>query len=120
MNDLSLNRALAAGRLAIGLTLLARPQVVRPLAGAQTDRGAVRALARGVGCRDVFLGAVGLGAPEAAAARLLAVAAFVDVNDAVAIGAERGDLPRAAPVLAATAFGVALLQLWLAARLNRA
>jgi hypothetical protein len=108
--------AVAAGRVALGLTAMAWPSVpARPLVGAAAGDVAGRVLGRAVGARDV---ASALGAPRAlghvaaepgSACTWIAAGALSDCLDVLASLSSWRDLPRRSrwPVVASAA-GAAL------------
>ena len=92
--------AVAAGRVELGLTALARPSVpARPWVGAAADEVAVRVFGRALGARDLALGLGALSAlhgvaaePESACA-WVAAGALADALDVTASLASWGELP---------------------------
>jgi hypothetical protein len=103
---------LNAGRVALGLSLIAAPHVVAGMwLGADGRRPAVRVLGRAFGARDLVLGAGTLGAMRSGqSARPWVVAGLVaDATDLGATLAGRDHLPRSsAPALVGIA-GAALV-----------
>jgi hypothetical protein len=107
-------RSFGAGRAGLGLVLLVAPDAVTERwlgAAGQTD--AARVLARGLGARDIVLGA-GAIAGSAESARPWVLAAVVaDLADAFASGVASG-IPRGGRIgTVALAAGSALLGAWL-------
>lgn len=109
--------AVAAGRVAIGVTALAWPSVpARPWVGAAADDVAVRVFGRALGARDVALGLGALMALQdqtaeaAGPARVwIAAGALSDALDVVATVSSWRDLPRVTRwLVAASAAGAAL------------
>jgi hypothetical protein len=108
--------AVAAGRVALGLTALARPSVpARPWVGAAADGVAARVFGRALGARDLALGLGALGAlqgvaaePESATA-WVAAGALSDALDVTASLASWGELPRRSRWLVVAAAGGAAL-----------
>ena len=111
--------ALAAGRVAVGVTALAWPSVLaRPWVGAAADDLAARVFGRALGARDIALGLGALAAlqrPAAGAGEMgparawVAAGALSDALDVVATVASWRELPRAGRWLVlATAGGAAL------------
>ena len=109
--------AVAAGRVALGLTALAWPVVpARPWVGAAADDVAVRVLGRALGARDL---ALGLGAVAAlqrpagasgSASTWVAAGALSDALDVAASLWSWRDLPRTGRwLVAASAGGAALI-----------
>jgi hypothetical protein len=93
--------AVAAGRVALGLTALAWPSVPsRPWVGASADDLAARVFGRALGARDVALGAgaltaLGREAAQPGSARAwVAAGALSDTLDVVASVSSWRDLPR--------------------------
>ena len=90
--------ALAAGRLALGVAVLAAPEkVTARWLGTHASHPAVRYLARSLGVRDVALGVLALQTlddPELGP-RAQAACAVVDSVDALATLAVRSELPAA-------------------------
>ena len=98
MSPRLLARVLAAGRIALGLGLLAMPaRVGAGWLGELAERPAVGALLRLIGARDLVLGAIALHTidhPEVGP-RWQATCAAVDSSDVLATVAARADLPPA-------------------------
>jgi hypothetical protein len=93
--------AVAAGRVAIGLSALARPSVPsRPWVGAASDDLAARVFGRALGARDVALGLGALSALRSTAAEpgsastWVAAGALSDALDVVATVSSWRELPR--------------------------
>jgi hypothetical protein len=108
--------AVAAGRVAIGLTALAWPSVpARPWVGAAADDVAARVFGRALGARDVALGLGALAAltgpaSQAGPARAwIAAGALSDALDVVATLSSWRDLPRVTRWLVAASAGGAAL-----------
>ena len=108
--------AVAAGRVALGLTALAWPAVpARPWVGASADDLAARVFGRALGGRDLALGLGALAAlrrPDAepgAAASWVAAGALSDALDVAASLASWRDLPRITRWLVAASAGGAAL-----------
>jgi len=108
--------AVAAGRVALGLTAIAWPSVpARPLAGAAAGDVAGRVLGRAVGARDVALG-LGvlramrhLAAEPGSARAWIAAGALSDSLDVIASLSSWRDLPRRSRwLVVASAAGAAL------------
>ena len=108
--------AVAAGRVALGVTALAWPSVpARPWVGAAADGVAARVFGRALGARDLALGLGALAAlqdsgAEAGSARAwVAAGALSDALDVVASLSSWRDLPRVTRwLVAASAAGAAL------------
>jgi hypothetical protein len=116
--------ALAAGRVALGLAVLAAPeQVTSRWLGAHARHPAVRYLSRSLGARDVALGALALATLGDArtAARVQLACASADAVDALATIEARDELPAIGVVGTVTIAGAAALAgVELARRLARA
>jgi hypothetical protein len=110
-------RAVAAGRVALGLAALAWPSVpARPWVGAAADDLAARVFGRALGARDLALGlgaltALQRPAAEPGAARAwVAAGALSDALDVAASLSSWRELPRGSRwLVAASAGGAALL-----------
>jgi hypothetical protein len=108
--------AIAAGRVALGLTALVWPSVpARPWVGASADDLAARVFGRALGARDLSLGLgalIALRRPPAEAGeavRWVAAGAVSDALDVAASVSSWPDLPRAGRwMVAASAGGAAL------------
>lgn len=123
MDPTLLAKLLAGGRVAIGLALFVAPrQAARRWIGDDVDRTGTRMAVRGLGARDVALGAGLLAALEDGATtdRWLEAGAVADLADAAAVLLAR-DERRAGAVLAtvAVAGGAAALGIWLRQQLPR-
>ena len=109
--------AVAAGRVALGLTALAWPMVpARPWVGAGADDLAVRVFGRALGARDLALGLGALAAlqhPASApgsASAWVAAGALSDALDVAASARSWRELPRTGRwLVAASAGGAALI-----------
>ncbi len=118
----NLARALNAGRVALGASLVFAPRLTaRPWLGLDAAREPTTVVARAHGFRDAVLGAIALqavGSPGAGA-RHLRTLAVVDLVDIAVTWAGRRSLPRTSvPVIALLAGPAAAAQLWAAARLD--
>ncbi len=108
--------AVAAGRVAIGLTALAWPSVpARPWLGATADDLAARVFGRALGARDLALGLGALtalqhpAAESGSAGAWVAAGALSDALDVVASVQSWSELPRVGRwLVAASASGAAL------------
>jgi hypothetical protein len=108
--------AVAAGRVALGVTALAWPAVpARPWVGAAADDVAARVFGRALGARDLALGLGALAALQGPAAGAgsarawVAAGALSDALDVVASLASWRELPRVTRwLVAASAAGAAL------------
>ncbi len=92
-------RAVAAGRVALGLTALAWPSVpARPWVGASSKDLAARVFGRALGARDLALGLGALaalqGTDRGSAGTWVAAGALSDALDVMASLASWRDLPR--------------------------
>ncbi len=116
--------ALALGRVALGVAVLAAPQeVTSRWLGAHARHPAVRYLAHSLGARDVVLGALALSALRDArfASQAQAACAAADAVDALATVAAREELPAVGAIgTVLVAGGAAALELYLARALARA
>jgi hypothetical protein len=108
-------RALGAGRAALGLAIVAAPDLVTPRwVGADGATPAGRVLARGLGARDVALGVGTAVAPTGAGRGWVLGGVIADVTDAAAV-ALAPEIPRGGRVgtlalaVGSAAVGVALL-----------
>ena len=108
--------AVAAGRVALGLTALAWPAVpARPWVGAAADDLAARVFGRALGARDVALGLGALtalyspGAEPGSASAWVAAGALSDALDVAASLASWRELPRMTRWLVAASAGGAAL-----------
>ena len=108
--------AVAAGRVALGVTALAWPSVpARPWVGAAADDVAARVFGRALGARDLALGLGALAALQGPAAEAgparawVAAGALSDALDVVASLASWPDLPRVTRWLVAASAGGAAL-----------
>ena len=104
--------AVAAGRVAIGVTALVWPSVpARPWVGAAADDLAARVFGRALGARDLALGLGALAALQGPAAEAgparawVAAGALSDALDVVASLASWPDLPRVTRWLVAASAG---------------
>jgi hypothetical protein len=109
-------RAVAAGRVALGLTALAWPSVpARPWVGAAADDLAARVFGRALGARDVALGLGALTALQRPAAEpgsasaWVAAGALSDALDVVASLSSWRELPQISRWLVAGSAGGAAL-----------
>jgi hypothetical protein len=107
-------RAVAAGRVALGLTALAWPSVpARPWVGASADDLAARVFGRALGARDLALGLGALaalqGADRGPAGTWIAAGALSDALDVAASLASWRDLPRVSRWLVVASAGGAAL-----------
>jgi hypothetical protein len=109
-------RAVAAGRVALGLTALAWPSVpARPWVGAAADDLTTRVFGRALGARDVALGLGALaalrgqGAGGGSARPWVAAGALSDALDVVASLSSWRELPRATRWLVVVSAGGAAL-----------
>lgn len=121
MDPTLLAKLLAGGRVAIGLALFVAPrQAARRWVGDEVDETGTRMALRGLGARDVALGAGLLASLEDGAStdRWLEAGAVADLADAAAVVLARDERPTEV-VLAtlAVAGGAAAAGLWLRRRL---
>ena len=108
--------AVAAGRVALGVTALAWPSVpARPWVGAAADDVAARVFGRALGARDLALGLGALAALQGPAAQAgsarawVAAGALSDALDVMASLSSWDDLPRFTRWLVAASAGGAAL-----------
>ena len=107
-------RAVAAGRVALGLTALAWPSVpARPWVGATSENLAARVFGRALGARDLALGLGALAALQdndrGSGAMWVAAGALSDALDVAASIASWRDLPRLTRWLVVASAGGAAL-----------
>jgi len=103
-------RAVAAGRVALGVAALTRPSVpARPWVGASADELGAQVFGRALGARDIALGLGALTAPTASAGAWFAAGALSDALDVAITAAAWPELPRTTRwLIAASAGGAAL------------
>jgi hypothetical protein len=122
MSARTLVRLQAAGRVALGAGIAAAPSVVAGgWVGAVADKPGGRALAMGLGGRDVAIAVGTLSALHTGSSvrPWLAAGMIADAADFAATVRERDALsPVAVPVVAAIAGGSVLLGAWLARELD--
>ena len=121
MNDRTIAAGIAAGRIALGAGLLARPtELATGWVGIRDARRAgARVFARGLGARDVAMGVGTLAAARAGRdlRPLLVAGAAVDLADGLATVADRKSLPRLGLAgVGGLALGAAALEAGLAGR----
>jgi hypothetical protein len=104
-------RLIAAGRIGFGVALILTPgRVTARWLGPDASRAGTHVVARGLGARDLALGAGALAAPDAQLGPWVAAALVADTADLVATLAAGDSLPRAGRALAgAVASGGAVL-----------
>lgn len=121
MDPSLLARLLAGGRVAIGLALFVAPrQAARRWIGDEVDHAGTRMAMRGLGARDVAIGAGLLAAIEhgRGARHWLEAGAVADLGDAAAVVIARDERPAGIVVATlAVAGGAAALGVWLRGRL---
>ncbi len=121
----ALSASVAAGRVVIGTALIAVPgRAARQWTGAATESGGGAVAVRGLGARDLALGAVTLLALSDAddrtlAPALVAACAFADLCDGAASLAGRRGIPATGALIGVGALGAAALGAGLAAQLRR-
>lgn len=110
MDPRSVARAIGAGRLAVGLGLVAAPKLARAWIGPAAKRGDVGVALRAFGVRDVVLGglAVHTASKPQVAARMAATGIVVDVVDLAATVAARRSVPTTGVALVALMAGGAI------------
>ena len=100
MNAALTARLIAAGRVGFGLTLMASPGRATALwLGDDADRPGTRVVTRGLGARDLALGAGALVVPESLLRPWVAAAIVADAADLVATVAAGDALPLAGRIL---------------------
>jgi len=111
MNAALTARLVAAGRIGFGLALIASPErLTAPWLGEDAGRAGTRVVTRGLGARDLALGAGALAATESELRPWVAAAILADTADLVATVAAGKSLPLAGRLLvAAVASGGAAL-----------
>jgi hypothetical protein len=116
MNARAAVRTLAAGRLAIGVAMMASPKLAMGgwIGKGESERPSVDVVTRAFGAREVLLGALALHVAETPAGpRLLQALAACDATDLTLTILRRNDLPRSAlPAMVALAGGATVTQLW--------
>lgn len=116
-------RVLGAGRLAVGVAMLAAPKLVMGgwVGRREAGRTSVAMTTRAFGAREVLLGFLALHTAERppVAARTLRALALCDATDLALTVAHRRELPSSALALVGPlAGGAALAQLWAANELT--
>lgn len=115
-------RAIAAGRVLAGVSLLAAPaRAGRPWLGEDASRPATQAALRMLGARDLVLGLLTLhvAGREGVGYRTVATCAVVDAVDSAALLAKRDNLPSpGGPAVIGVAAGSALAGAGLAAAMR--
>lgn len=121
MNAAMTARLVAAGRIGFGLALLAAPARVTSLwLGDDAARTATHVVTRGLGARDLVLGAGALAVPESQLRPWVAAAIVADTADLVATVTAADALPLAGRILVgALASGGAALGVVALAGLSR-
>ena len=100
MNAAYLGRAVAAGRIGFGITLVAAPERVTSLwLGKDAGRVGTQVVSRGLGARDIALGVGALMAPSAALRPWLIAAVLADAADLGGTLGAGDALPRAGRAL---------------------
>ena len=113
MNPALIARLVAAGRIGFGVGLVIAPErLTAPWLGNDAQRPAARVLTRGLGARDLALGAGALMASEPQLRPWVAAAVVADAADLAATVAAGAALPRAGRIIVgAVACGGAALGL---------
>ena len=122
MDPRTVGKAIGAGRLAIGLAMMAAPkQAMRQWVGSEeAERPATDMLIRSFGAREVLLGfiAVHVADRKGVNKRTLQSMAFLDATDVAVTLARRDALPASAvPMILALGGGATVAQLWAAREL---
>jgi len=100
MNAVLTARVVAAGRIGFGVALILRPgRVTAPWLGRDAGRAGTRVVTRGLGARDLALGAGALAVSEAQLRPWVAAAIVADTADLVATVAAGDSLPLAGRLL---------------------
>lgn len=94
MNGSYIARVVAAGRIGFGLALLGAPrQVAGPWIGKDAGRAGTTVVTRGLGARDLALGAGALAVPNAQLRPWVAAGIAADTADLIGTLAAGGALP---------------------------
>lgn len=94
MNAVLTARLIAAGRVGFGVALILAPQrVTAPWLGRDARRAGTQVISRGLGARDLVLGAGALVTPEAQLRPWVAAALVADTTDLMAAVAAGDSLP---------------------------
>jgi len=94
MNAALTARLVAAGRIGFGLALIVSPERVTALwLGGDAGRAGTRVVSRGLGARDLALGAGVLAVPESELRPWVAAAILADTADLIATVAAGDSLP---------------------------
>ncbi len=100
MDSRSVVRAVALGRIGVGVALIAAPgRFTAPWLGGDAERGGTRVATRGLGARDLALGAGTFACRDGDLPRWVAAAVLADATDLVATLAAGDDLPRGGRIL---------------------
>lgn len=100
MNAALIARVVGAGRVGFGVALILTPErLTTPWLGSDAARTGTRVVTRGLGARDLALGAGALAAAPADLRRWVAAGVAADVADLVATVAAGESLPVAGRVL---------------------
>lgn len=117
MSPLAVARAVSAGRLALGVAMLASPKLAmgKWIGDDEAERPAMDLVTRAFGAREVLLGFLALHVVDrpGAGPRTLQGLALCDATDLAITIARRDALPGGAvPLMVAVAGGAAATQLW--------
>jgi hypothetical protein len=100
MNAALTARLVAGGRIGFGVALVAAPgRLTGPWLGRDAGRAGTRVVSRGLGARDVALGAGALGVPESQLRPWVLAAIVADTADLVATVTAGDSLPLAGRIL---------------------
>jgi len=100
MNAALTARLVAAGRIGFGVALIAAPErLTGPWLGRDAGRAGTRVVSRGLGARDVALGAGALGVSESQLRPWVLAAILADTADLVATVTAGDSLPLAGRIL---------------------
>jgi hypothetical protein len=117
MSPAAVAKAVSAGRLVLGLGMMAVPSKVMAswIGQDESQRPAMDLVTRSFGAREVLLGFMGLHVADrpGVGKRTIGAIALLDVTDLSVTIAHRKSLPKPAlPMIAALAGGAAVAQAW--------
>jgi hypothetical protein len=117
VSPLAVARAVSAGRLGLGLVMMASPKLAMSkwVGEDEAQRPAMDLVTRAFGAREVLLGFLALHVADrpGVGKRTLGALALCDLTDLTVTVAHRESLPKAAvPMMAAVAGGAFASQLW--------
>ena len=121
MSPLAVARAVSAGRLALGVAMMAVPsRAMSAWVGKDAERPTMDLVTRAFGAREVLLGFLALHVADrpGVGRRTIGALALCDLTDLTATIAHRDSLPKAAvPMMVGLAGGAFASQLWAAREL---